>query len=251
MEFVSFLKYLEANNLNDAHEYFDKSISKYQDPNYELTIVQSMVDFFKSVGYNYVSNTIDNFELDKILKQFNTNFKDRFKKVEFDEAKQQFIIAYNYPYLKKYALIFLIIGIILATICGLLMQDSFLIGVVCLSLLAFPFIAFGGRLLFISFQKQKIIIDLGSKKILFNKNLTIPFHSISQFSLVQERYYDVEYPIQFLKMKKVTSWQITIEDFKGNKVILCKSEKKAQAKKIVEEFSQAMGVKLKEGIEIC
>lgn len=181
---------------------------------------------------------------------YSSSIKSEFaadKEIRFDEASQQFIIAYNYPYLKKYALIFLLIGIILATVCGFLMQDSFLIGVVCLSLLAFPFIAFGGRLLFISFQKQKIILDLGSKNILFNKNLTIPFHSISQFSLVQERYYDVEYPIQFLKMKKVTSWQITIEDFNRNKVILCKSDKEEQAKKIIREFSCSMGVKLKEG----
>lgn len=170
------------------------------------------------------------------------------KKVEFDDAKQQFIISYNYPHLKKYAFIFLLIGITLATLCGFYMKTSFLMGAVLLSITAFPFIAFGGRLFYVSFQKQKIIIDLGSKKILFNEKLTIPFHSISQFSLVKEKYYfDMEYPVRFLKMKKVTSWQITIEDFKENKVILCKSDNEEQAKKIVEAFSKAMGVKLKEG----
>jgi len=170
------------------------------------------------------------------------------KEINFDEAKQQFIISYNYPFLKKYAFIFLLIGIILATLSGLYMQSSFLMGTVFLSLFAFPFIAFGSRLVYLSFQKQKIIIDLESKKILFNKNLTIPFNSISQFSLVQERYYDVEYPVQFLKMKKVTSWHITIEDFKENKVVLCKTDKEEQAKRIVEDFSKAMGVNVKNDI---
>lgn len=170
------------------------------------------------------------------------------KIVSFDETKQHFIIAYNYPYLKKTAFIFLLIGIILATLCGFYMQSSFLIGAVLLSITAFPFIAFGGRLLYMSFQKQKIIIDLESKKIIFNKNLTIPFNSISQFSLVKERsYFDMEFPVQFIKMKKITSWEITIEDFNENKVILCKSDNEEQAKKIVEEFSKAMGVKLVKG----
>lgn len=166
------------------------------------------------------------------------------KIISFDETKKQFIISYNYPYLKKYAFIFLLIGIILATLCGLYMQSSFLMGAVLLSVTGFPFITLGGRLLYMSFQKQKIIIDLESKKILFNKNLTIPFHSISQFSLVKERYYDVEYPVQFLKMKKVTSWLITIEDFKANKVVLCKSDNEEQAIRIVKGFSNAMHVKL-------
>lgn len=186
---------------------------------------------------------------------YSSSIKSEFaadKEIRFDKASQQFIIAYNYPYLKKYAFIFLLIGIILATLCGFYMQSSFLMGTVCLSFFAFPFIAFGGRLLYVSFQKQKIIIDLESKKISFNKNLIIPFNSISQFSLVKEKYYfDMEYPVLFLKMKRVTSWQITIEDFKENKVVLCKSDNEDQAKKIVEEFSRAMGVKLKEGVEIC
>src|SRR6187549_3846928 len=105
------------------------------------------------------------------------------KLISFDESKQQFIISYNYPYLKKYAFIFLLIGIILAILCGLYMESSFLMGAVLLSIFAFPFIAFGSRLLYVFFQKQKIIIDLESKKILFNEKLTIPFHSILQFSL--------------------------------------------------------------------
>ena len=182
---------------------------------------------------------------------FSSSIKIEFaadKIISFDETKQQFIIAYNYPYLKKYALIFLLIGIILSVPSGFYMQSSFLMGAVLLSFTAFPFIAIGSRLFYLSFQKQKIIIDLGGKKILFNKNLTIPFNSISQASLVQERYYDVEYPVQFIKMKKVTSWHITIEDFKENKVILCKSEKQEQAKRIVEDFSKALGVKVKNEI---
>jgi hypothetical protein len=172
------------------------------------------------------------------------------KIISFDEAKRQFIISYNYPYLKKYAFIFLFIGIVLAVPCGFYMQSSFLMGAVLLSMFAFPFIAFGGRLLYVSFQSQKIIIDLESKKILFNKNLTIPFNSISQFSLVKEKYYfDMEFPIHFIKLKKVTSWQITIEDFKENKVALCKSGDEEQAKRIMEEFSKAMGVRLETEIE--
>jgi hypothetical protein len=185
---------------------------------------------------------------------FSSSIKSEFaadKIISFDETNQQFIISYNYPLLKKTAIIFLLIGIILATLCGFYMQSSFLMGAVLLSITAFPFIALGGRLLYLCFQKQKLIIDLESKNILFNKNLTIPFHSISQFSLEQERYYDVEFPVQYIKMKKVTSWQITIEDFKGNKVTLCKSEKEEQAEKIVEVFSKAMGVKMKDEIEIC
>ena len=183
---------------------------------------------------------------------FSSSLKTEFaadKIISFDETNQQFIISYNYPYLKKTAFIFLLIGIILATLCGFYMQSSFLMGTVFLSIFAFPFIAFGSRLLYLSFQKQKIIIDLESKKILFNKNLTIPFNSISQFGLVQERYYDVEYPVQFIKMKKVSSWQVTIEDFKENKVVLCKTEKEDVAKKIIDEFSKAMGVNIKKGIE--
>jgi hypothetical protein len=184
---------------------------------------------------------------------FSSSLKTEFaadKIISFDETNQQFIISYNYPYLKKTAFIFLLIGIILATLCGFYMQSSFLMGSVFLSIFAFPFIAFGSRLLYLSFQKQKIIIDLESKKILFNKNLTIPFNSISQISLVKERYYfDMDFPILFIKMKKVTSWQVTIEDYKENKVTLCKSEKEEVAKKIMDEFSKAMGVKIKKGIE--
>ncbi len=183
---------------------------------------------------------------------FSSSLKTKFapdKIISFDETNQHFIISYNYPYLKKTAFIFILIGIILTVPCGFFMQYYFWSSAALLSVTAFPFIALGGRLLFLSFQKQKIIIDLKAKKILFNKNLTIPFNSISQFSLVKERYYDVEYPVQFIKMKKVTSWQVTIEDFKENKVILCKSEKEEQAKNIVEEFSKAMGVKIKKGIE--
>jgi hypothetical protein len=176
-----------------------------------------------------------------------SNIKTEFaadKIISYDETKQQFLISYNYSFIKKYAIIFLIIGIILATLCGIYMHSSFLMGAVLLSLFAFPFIAFGGRLLYVSFQKQKIIIDLENKKILFNEKLTIPFHSISQFSLVKEKsYFDMEFPVQFIKLKKVTSWLITIEDFKENKVVLCKSDSEEQAKRIVKEFSMAMEVK--------
>lgn len=170
------------------------------------------------------------------------------KIISFDEAKQQFIISYNYPYLKKTAFIFLLIGIILTIPYGFFIKNYFLLGAAFLTVTAFPFIAIGSRLFYLSFQKQKIIIDLESKKILFNKNFIIPFNSISHFSLVKERYYDVEYPVQFLKMKKVTSWHITIEDFKENKVVLCKSDNEEQAKKIVDQFSKSMGVNIKNEI---
>lgn len=173
------------------------------------------------------------------------------KKISFDETKQQFIISYNKTYLLQYGFMFLVIGIFFAVTFAPAIQRSFWLGTAFFAVIAFPFIAFGVRFLYLSFQKDFIVIDLIQKNIRISKTLTIPFNSIHQFSLTQVNFYDPEYPSKFLTMRKVSSWQITIEDFKENKIILCKSEKKGQAKKIVEEFSQSMGVKMKEGIEIC
>ncbi len=170
--------------------------------------------------------------------------------VEFNQEKYQFILTGNKGNLSVYAVMFFGIGLVFSAIFLPHIVKNWWITLIAFSIFALPFLLFGFRYFFMSRSNHTIIIDIKKQAIIYSETLKIPFSSIKQIYLTQLNFYDPERYGGFLKMEKIPSWQVTIEDFKGNEIILCKPEHKRQALFILEEFSRAMNVRIKKGIEL-
>lgn len=176
---------------------------------------------------------------------FDTRIKTEYtaeRVIDFDTKKNQFVLTYNLAGLNHYAVFFFIIGLLFSIwILPHIVKNAWLT-LIFFSVFSLPFLLFGIRYYFMARSNKIIVIDISRNQIVYSEKLVIPFKSIKQIYLTQINFYDPERFGTFFTMRKIPSWQLTIEDFRGNTIILCKPERKAQAKMLLEEFSKAMDV---------
>jgi hypothetical protein len=87
---------------------------------------------------------------------------------------------------------------------------------------------------------RKIIIDDTKKVIVYSASMAIPFNSIRKLSKTETDILTVK---NKFRIKKHKGWEISVEDHKGNKAPLLKSENEEKIKLILKEFSLLMDVK--------
>lgn len=171
--------------------------------------------------------------------------------VTFDNRKQQIILSFNSGKLNFSAVSFFIIGAIFSSMLLPHLAKNVWLTLIAFAFFSLPFLLFAFRYFIMSRSKKEIIIDIRKQSILYSSKLQIPFRSIKQIYLTQINYYDPEQAGKyFFTMRKIPSWQLTIDDYSGNSIILCKPENKSTAKQLLEDISKGMNVEIKKGIEI-
>jgi hypothetical protein len=163
------------------------------------------------------------------------------KVVRYSKEKKQFEISVNKKYFMDWAIALFLISVIMFLVIPLpLMFWSMIVGCITL-IIPVLFILAGIRFFYLAGNDdRKIIIDDTKKVIVYSASMAIPFNSIRKLSKTETDILTVK---NKFRIKKHKGWEISVEDHKGNKAPLLKSENEEKIKLILKEFSLLMDVK--------
>lgn len=168
------------------------------------------------------------------------------KMLRWSKEKRRFEITVNKKYMLDWAAaLFLISALLFLCISLPVFFLNVIAGYITL-LIPAAFILAGIRFYYLAGNDdRKIIIDGPKNVIVYSTKLAIPFRSIKQLSLMETDIFLVK---NRMRIKKQKGFQIMVEDHKGNKAPLVKSENHDKIQLTLKEFSLLMGVAKKTGV---
>lgn len=163
------------------------------------------------------------------------------KIIHFDTIKNQYVIRVNEKYFKKIATTYISIGVILGVLFITLSFYSFWGGLIGFIGLSLPLILAGVRFIYLGTLKENnIIIDLQQRAIIYSKTLVIPIKTIKHLKIQKVSFRE---PKRMLySFGKMTAWQVSIVDHRGNIAPLVKSENEQKILVISKDISTRLGV---------
>lgn len=163
------------------------------------------------------------------------------KVIDFDAIKNQYVIRVNEKYYKSVAFTFLAIGAISGISLIVFSFWFFWVGGIGFLVLSLPLLLVGSRYYYqAGLKENNIIIDLQKGVIVYSKTLIIPLKTIKKINVQKIAYRE---PKKLLySFSKLSVFQISIVDYKGNIAPLLKSDNENKIRTISQDLGVRLGV---------